>query len=137
MEWEVGEIRQINDEWYQCVEGENCEKCSFHKKGCNTFNLDNNPIGYCEDKERKDNKNVLFKKLEKVGEPFEHYGRLYQRYKLPMKVEARLLSNNCYPVNKRHLVKTEIKQNEKDTEEKKQCGDMCSDNRFNVRLLRI
>mgnify|MGYP000642321281 CR=1 FL=1 len=36
MEWKIGEIRLVNGEWYQCVEGENCEKCVFNKKECYT-----------------------------------------------------------------------------------------------------
>lgn len=131
MEWKIGEIKQVNGEWYQCVEGENCEKCVFDKKKCCTSIIDDT-IGHCEDSERKDNKNVIFKKLKKVGVPFEYHGKLYQRYKLPMEIEVKSLPNNCYPVSKRSLSKFENKQNEKDKEEKKQYGDACSDNRFKV-----
>lgn len=76
------------------------------------------PIKECTESGRSDKSYVIFKKLEKVGEPYKHYGKLYQCYKLPMETEIRLLPNNCYPIGKDNLVEIEIKQKE-DMEEKK------------------
>lgn len=62
MERKVGEIFEYNGEWYQCVEGTGCYKCAFYDKN---ICIANNPHCTC----RSDKKNVIFKKLEKVGEP--------------------------------------------------------------------
>ena len=77
-------------------------------------------FGNCSKLRRSDNKHVIFKKLEKVGEPYEHCGKLYQCYKLSMEIEIRLLPNNCNPIGKDNLVEIEIKQNKENMEEKKQ-----------------
>lgn len=64
MERKVGEIFEYNGEWYQCMEGTGCYRCAFNYDG-NTCIVDN-PYCIC----RSDKKNVIFKKLEKVGVPF-------------------------------------------------------------------
>ena len=112
MERKIGEIFEYNGEWYQCVEGAGCYQCAFNRDE-NTCTADN-PHCTC----RSDKKDVVFKKLEKVGEPYEHYEKLYQCYKLPMETEIRLLPDNCYPIGKDNLVEIEIKQNKEDMEEK-------------------
>ena len=119
MERKIGEIFEHNDEWYQCIEGEECSNCYFNNKKCYTLrdNDNNDIIGSCIAYTRSDRKGVVFKKLEKVGEPYEHYEKFYQCYKLPMETEIRLLPNNCYPIGKDNLVEIEIKQKE-DMEEK-------------------
>ena len=127
MERKIGEIFEYNGEWHQCVEGNGCENCAFKGRKCYLEGGTDDPIGECCCDRRRDNKNVIFKKLEKVGEPYEHYEKFYQCYKLPMETEIRLLPNNCYPIGKDKLVEIEIKQKE-DMEEKEQCGD----NRFEV-----
>ena len=114
MERKIGEIFEHNGEWYQCMESPdgNCTNCDMNfSRKC--------PISTkeCTGTYRIDKKNVIFKKLEKVGEPYEHYEKFYQCYKLPMETEIRLLPNNCYPIGKDNLVEIEIKQKE-DMEEK-------------------
>ena len=32
-EWKIGEIRQVNGEWYQCVEGACSNQCYFYLNG--------------------------------------------------------------------------------------------------------
>ena len=113
-EWKIGEIRQVNGEWYQCVKGNTCNDCAFYRSSCGSLNCK----GSCRYNFREDATNVIFKKLEKVGKPYEHYEKFYQCYKLPMETEIRLLPNNCYPIGKDNLVEIEIKQKE-DMEEKK------------------
>ena len=84
MERKIGEIFEYNGEWYQCVEGRWCRRCDFHRT-----NLGATQCNYrlnCFSATRKDNKPVIFKKLEKVGEPFSDYcpsGRViyFQSYK--------------------------------------------------------
>ena len=113
-EWKIGEIRQVNGEWYQCMKGNTCNDCAFYRSSCGSLN----GKGSCSYNFRKDATNAIFKKLEKVGEPYEHYEKFYQCYKLPMETEIRLLPNNCYPIGKDNLVEIEIKQKE-DMDEKK------------------
>ena len=65
MERKIGEIFEYNGEWYQCVKGHTCGECSFNKSSWNCL-FDGTP--YCSD--RSDEIEVIFKKLEKVGEPY-------------------------------------------------------------------
>lgn len=114
MERKIGEIFEHNGEWYQCIKGLGCNECDLSKLTCyHRFKS-----GSCSPNMRKDKTQVIFKKLEKVGEPYEHCGKLYQCYKLPMEIEIRLLPNNCNPIGKDNLVEIEIKQNKEDMEEK-------------------
>lgn len=80
MELKIGQIFQHNKKWYQCVEGgDGCKNCAFYDKEyscCDTLS----PDYYCCD--RSDGKDVIFKELEKVGEPFIIVGKLYQYYKV-------------------------------------------------------
>ena len=80
MERKIGEIFEYNGEWYQCVEGTWCRRCDLHKSNLSTSQCDYRL--YCLSSKRKDNKSVVFKKLEKLGEPFISAGILYQHYKL-------------------------------------------------------
>lgn len=74
MERKIGEIFENEGEWYQCVEGTGCYKCCFN------FNEDTciaeNPNCTC----RSDRKDVVYKKLEPVGDPYPLYGHTVQRY---------------------------------------------------------
>lgn len=80
MERKVGEIFEYNGEWYKCIEqpkdyiGDVCKICSF--SGIGNCELDR-----CVETYRSDGKSVIFKKLEKVGEPFVYDGRIMQKYK--------------------------------------------------------
>ena len=76
MERKIGEIFEYNGEWYQCVKGNICNGCSFNESSWNC-SFDGTP--YCSD--RSDEIKVIFKKLEKVGKPYAHFGRIVQRYK--------------------------------------------------------
>ena len=128
MERKIGEIFEYNGEWYQCVEGTGCYKCDFH--------IDENTCGvespYCTC--RSDKKNVIFKKLEMVGEPYRRWlspfnNIMVQRYRLYgrnviMPDEPIMLLEPNY----KNSVEIEIKQIKEDMEEKEQCGD----NRFEV-----
>ena len=118
MERKIGEIFEYNGEWYQCLKSASCDECAFLNSNC----IDN-PSLKCSVDDRTDNCSVIFKKLEKVGKPYEHYEKFYQCYKLPMETEIRLLPNNCYPIGKDNLVEIEIKQNKEDMEEKIQHYD--------------
>lgn len=112
MERKIGEIFEHNGEWYQCIIG-HCNQCIFDEAG--TCKVIGNP--YCA--YRNDKKLACFKKLEKVGEPYEFDGHLFQSYRtfeVPIFTEnyatVRELGNNS-------KISIEIKQNKEDMEEKK------------------
>ena len=118
MEWKIGEIRKINGEWYQCVNGE-CKDCDFSK---DTF--------YCKYLIERDfcKAKSIFKKLEKVGEPhfikdeiFEG-GKVYvQNFKVYEDFEGHKPICNDYIIYdwKNRIISIEIKQTKEDMEEKK------------------
>ena len=124
MERKIGEIFEYNGEWYQCVEGETiCSECDLRNIICQRDTSINNPFKECSGNYRTDKKNIIFKKLEKVGEPYEFDGHLFQSYRtfeVPIFTEnyatVRELGNNS-------KISIEIKQSKEDMEEKKQCGD--------------
>lgn len=80
MERKVGEIFEYNGEWYQCIvqpketEGQSCSICSMNFGGKCPI-----PVRECAMEGRSDGKSVIFKKLEKVGEPFVYEGKVLQR----------------------------------------------------------
>lgn len=76
MEWRIGEIFKYNGEWYQCIVGNGCENCAFYERKCYGVTVYKDPIGDCCADRRKDNNDVIFKKLEKVGESYScnYYG---------------------------------------------------------------
>ena len=120
MERKIGEIFEHNGEWYQCIVGNDCENCAFNEKKCYTIVDNGDPIGDCCDDRRKDNKNVIFKKLERVGEPYPNADKLYQLYRLPMNIEKLPPHTEGINLVRFDIVEIEIKQNKEDMEEKKQ-----------------
>ena len=66
MEHKIGEIFEYNGEWYQCMKGNTCNDCAFYRSSCGSLN----GKGSCRYNFREDATNVIFKKLEKVGEPY-------------------------------------------------------------------
>lgn len=76
MERKIGEIFEYKGEWYQCVNtGFSCADCDI-KDNCSDM-----AIGYCSSGLRTDRKKVVFKKLEKVGEPVIILGKVVQLIK--------------------------------------------------------
>ena len=61
MERKIGEIFEYNGEWCQCVEG-NCAYCSIKDEACEQRIIND----VCKP-------NRIFKKIEKVGEPYEYF----------------------------------------------------------------
>lgn len=83
MERKVGEIFEYNGEWYQCIHTKSlgCENCDLATKS-NIHCSDVFEIrGECLLCYRKDGKSVIFKKLEKIKDPFVFNNMLYQRLK--------------------------------------------------------
>lgn len=120
MERKVGEIFEYNGEWYQCVEGTGCYKCAFYDKN---ICIANNPHCTC----RSDKKNVIFKKLEKVGEPEIINGKKVQSIVTGyvgcafciFKKGGACLSGGTCKNRGTGTIYVEIKQNKEDMEEKK------------------
>lgn len=71
----IGEIFEYNGSWFQCCKREfGCMKCYFNGHGVE--GCGNDEVGSCTSSHRSDGKDVIFKKLEKVGEPYScnYYG---------------------------------------------------------------
>ena len=123
MERKIGEIFEYNGEWYQCVEQPKkydktvCAICAFQGNG-------NCELDRCSGTYRSDKKFVIFKKLEKVGEPFfvniQGNNVLEQRYKLyePMVT----LKEYWYRIDG-NFINIEIKQNQENMEENYKAED--------------
>lgn len=92
MERKIGEIFNYQDNWYQCIEntGYGCIICHFNTHNNICCNNVLNIIGNCLSPYRKDYKSVVFRKLEKVGNPIMVENKSYQKIKVP---DA--LCNNC------------------------------------------
>lgn len=92
MERKVEEIFEYNGEWYQCIHTKSlgCENCDLATKSdihcSDVFEI----RGECLSCYRKDGKSVIFKKLEKVGEPIRIENKSYQKIKV-----SDALCNNC------------------------------------------
>ena len=114
-ERKIGEIFEHNGEWYQCVEEEkSCINCAF--RGTHSIDIcvsEHKCLGHSSE-----DMPVIFKKLEKVGEPFsdEHFG-LVQKYELKMYGYSTTDKRVCFADGYDVFIK--IKQNKEDMEEKK------------------
>lgn len=128
MERKVGEIFEYNGEWYQCIHTKSlgCENCDLATKSdihcSDVFEI----RGECLSCYRKDGKSVIFKKLEKVGEPEIINGKKVQSivtgyanctFCVFKKGGACLSGGVCK--NSVRAIYVEIKQNKEDMEEKK------------------
>ena len=114
MERKIGEIFEYNGEWYQCIRDITCINCGFNNKGCLA---DKHITGDCSG--RLDGASVVFKKLEKVGEPFT--GKVHiqlQRYKMYTNPIINSTENVSY-IDEGNTIAIELKQNQEDMEEKK------------------
>ena len=109
MERKIGEIFEYNGEWYQCVEwiGSFCEHCNLEFIKCDEK---------CDSDERADGKNVIFKKLEKVGEPYVYNRTTCQLYKSPIPIYA---TDAGYKIVRYDMIEVLLKQKQEDMEEKK------------------
>ena len=115
MERQIGEIFEYNGEWYQCVGSDDCEECSFRAKDYCTQQSE------CFAGARSDGISVIFKKLEKVGEPYIFsnmaiHNITMQRYKVfvkPIFTDNSIITTHNI-VNE--TISIEIKQNKEDME---------------------
>lgn len=126
MEGKVGEIFEYNGEWYQCMhvpQKHSCKLCDLRGLCC-----DNNGVKIvtCAWRHRKDNTSVIFKKLEKVGEPTMLDGKLVQKI---LKTDRYSCNGCCFESPEcdkadndlccEYEIYVEIKQNKEDMEEEK------------------
>ena len=125
MERKIGEIFEYKGEWYQCVKGDECKYCNLRNIMCHR-DTDLFPPNECVGAYRKDNTSVIFKKLEKIGEPhfiedeiFEG-GKVYvQNFKVYKDFEGHKPICNDYILYdwKNRIISIEIKQNKENMEE--------------------
>lgn len=126
MEREIGEIFEYNGEWYQCIGNpyNECTDCDFCLEIGRT--CVRQIVGQCSMSNRSDRLSVVFKKLEKVGEPFSC--NYYGDGRLVMMQEYQLFDSNviyCYQTPPMYItdykhkrIAIEIKQTKEDMEEK-------------------
>lgn len=134
MERKVGEIFEYNGEWYQCVEQPKQCDCAIVCELCAFSAVSNCELDECSGTYRSDSKSVIFKKLEKVGEPIRIENKSYQKIKAPCALCDHCafydnFSRNCklsyyinhYPAYSclTNEMFVEIKQNKENMEEKK------------------
>ena len=126
MERKIGEIFEYNGEWYQCLKSASCGECDFSNDNCEErekITLKNKLTkeeitGLCSSKSRDDSKSVIFKKLEKVGKPYNVGKKVFQRYEAfvkPYICNAEVFTINTLDDS---YVSIEIKQNKEDMEVK-------------------
>lgn len=111
MECKIGEIFEYNSDWYQCIRASkfDCFDCDLgHIWNCKSKFP-------CEILQRKDGEQVIFKKLEKVGEPYQYIDGIYQEYKATLPFFIR----DATYIETVNGFAIKIKQNKEDMEEKK------------------
>lgn len=119
MERKIGEVFKFGGEWYQCVgnpynECTDCDFCFETGRSC-VRQL----VGQCSMSNRSDGLSVVFKRLEKVGEPYEFDGHLFQSYHT---FEVPIFTENYATVREfgnNSKISIEIKQTKEDMEENK------------------
>ena len=120
MERKIGEIFEYNGEWYQCVEGNFCKSCDFYQPNVPALERSKNCKNFCcFGTIRKDKTRVIFKKLEKLGEPYIIGNKLIQRYKIyPTTYHINVYGWYYHNLDvKSWTIDIEIKQTKEDMEE--------------------
>ena len=118
MERKIGDIFEIDGEWYQCVKSiVYCPECAFNQDFCSS-----KVLRECNAISRFDGNNIVFMKLEKVGEPYKYFVQhkgivTLQPYKLfTTPIINGVVCNVNYDTN---TIDLEIKQNKEDMEMRK------------------
>lgn len=140
MERKIGEIFNYQDNWYQYIEdtGYGCIICHFNTHDNICCNNVLNIIGNCLPLYRKDYKSVVFRKLEKVGEPTMLDGKLVQKI---LKTDRYSCNGCCFESPEcdkadndlccEYEIYVEIKQNKENMEEREYSEeDMKNNPRF-------
>jgi len=118
MERKIGEIFEYNGEWYQTVEAPIDEHSCNGCQGCKGTGGPRIFGGECNGNARKDGKFVIFKKLEKVGKPYELNSHLVQKYRF-FHNPAIQVNGICIleTINTDKIIEIGIKQTKKDMED--------------------
>ena len=124
MERKIGEIFEFGGEWYQCVESDSCGECSLFTTECGSGTKKDLADQISKQRgrvSRADNNHSIFKKLEKVGEPYIIGNKLIQRYKMyPTTYHINVYGWYYHNLDvKSWTIDIEIKQNKEDMEENK------------------
>lgn len=140
MERKIGEIFNYQDNWYQCIENTGYGYIICHFNTHNNICCNNvlNIIGNCLPPYRKDYKSVVFRKLEKVGEPTMLDGKLVQKI---LKTDRYSCNGCCFESPEcdkadndlccEYEIYVEIKQNKENMEEREYSEeDMKNNPRF-------
>ena len=115
MERKIGEIFEVDGQWYQCVQG-NCEVCDFSRDEHTCLLGVSNCVKF---RRNNDCKAVAFRKLEKVGEPYLFQGRTFQTYNVFIEPSvSEDIGLIIIPSKNINTVEIEIKQNKEDMEER-------------------
>ena len=119
MERKIGEIFEYNGEWYQCVEGKTiCSECDLRNIICQRDTSINNPFKECSGNYRTDKKNIIFKKLEKVGEPYMLEDKKFQKYRVfKTPYIYHKIDYSWQSFADPYYISLEIKQNKEDMED--------------------
>ena len=126
----IGEIFKHKGDWYQCLENPtfSCKHCDFYDNKHDLCNISRQNCLCCE---RSDKKNVIFKKLEKVGDPYScnYYGdnrlimmqeyNLYHLYDVTNKDKIPMSITDY----KHKRIAIEVKQNKEDMEEEREYSE--------------
>lgn len=128
-EWKIGEIRNINGEWFQCLDTPDCYKCDFQEtEYCQNVHpcLKENDI--------RGSFGKTFRKLIKRGVPFINQmdGKVYQTYFAygPINIRESFLGR-CYKIDS-NLISIEIKNEEDKQEIKGRNLGNCYDDYFEM-----
>ena len=107
MERKIGEIFEYDGEWYQCIEAyDKCSHCDFEVN----YYTCRAKVPWCSGPFRKDRKNVIFRKLKKVGKPYNSGKKVFQQYVAFIKP---YIFNDEFPVEDLYIG-IEIKQNKEE-----------------------
>ena len=120
MERKIGEIFEYNGEWYQCIkdtEYTRCINCCFYNGGHKLCTDED--MGACVKEYRSDAKSICFKKLQKIGEPYDDCGTILQRFKIYINVTNADTKGLELHIYSNDTIGIEIKQNKECMEENK------------------
>ena len=125
MERKIGEIFEYHGEWYQCVKSPDgsCKHCDMNFGGKCPI-----PIKECTESGRSDKSYVIFKKLEKVGEPYRRWlspsnNIMVQRYRLYVRNVIMPDEPYMYFNAIDNTIEIELKQTKEDMEENYKAED--------------
>lgn len=120
MECQIGEIRKVGNKWLQCVESACNKECYFYNRSLHKTiaGIDGNDFGACNACLRSDNKSVIFKELEKIGEPYDDCGITLQKFKIYTNVTNADTKGLELHIYSNDTIGIEIKQTKEGMEEK-------------------